>query len=345
MRSQPPEIARNMRTVALRAGVSTATVSRVLNGSGAVKAETAERVRKALKELRFIPNPSATTLKYGRSNTYGIILPDLTNPFYPEFLLEFEDVFVEQDHEVLVATTQSSQQKLTNTVRRMLMRRVDGVVMMASEVDTRAVEPILNQQIPIVTIDRRRAQKGCADVAIAFEDGYREAVLRLKALGHRSIGFIGGTEGLRTSEIRLQAFQQALAEAELRFEPRFVRAGDYRVNGGDAAMRSLLRQQRRPTAVMTVNDLTALGALRALHALGIGVPTQMSLVGFDGILLGEAAFPPLTTVAVARREMAERCLEALGKLQQNVGTRGPLLSVPVLLVERESTGPAPRTRT
>lgn len=344
MSARPKQMTHNMRTVAKRAGVSSATVSRVINGSSLVKPETAERVKQVIAELKFIPNPSGTTLKYGRSNTYGLIVPDLTNPFFPEFLLDFEEVLVESEHEILVATTQSSELKLTNSVRRMLMRRVDGVVMMASEWDTRAIEPIFDHQIPLVTIDRRRAERGCADVAIDYEDGFRQAVLHLKQLGHRRIGFIGGTEGLTTSRIRLEAFQQALQHAGLTYRSRHIRAGDYRVAGGDAAMRSLLLDRNLPTAVLTVNDLTAFGVLRALHAVGMDVPSQISVVGSDGISLSDAVHPSLTTVSVSRREMAIRCLQSLASLKEDVARRGALLSVGANLVVRESSGPPPSVK-
>ena len=333
-----------MKTVARRAGVSSATVSRVINGSPLVAPETAEHVRKIIAELGFVPNLSATALKSGRSNTYGLIIPDLGNPFFPEFLLDFEQVLVENDHEILLATTQSSEEKLSRSVRRMLFRRVDGVVLMASEFDTREIEPILDHRIPIVTIDRRHSEPGCGDVSIDFEDGYRQAVLHLKELGHQAIGFIGGIEGLTTSRVRLEAFQQALRNAQLRFRANFVRPGDYRVGGGDAAMRSMLREKTHPTAVLTVNDLTAFGALRALHAAGISVPSQMSVVGFDGIVLGDAVQPQLTTISVSRRQMATRCLQALAKLKDDISKRGALFSVPVNLVVRESSGPAPATK-
>jgi LacI family transcriptional regulator len=331
----------NMRTVALRAGVSSATISRVINGSPSVKEETAQRVRRVIKELNFIPNPIGTTLKYGRSNTYGLIVPDLTNPFYPECILNFEEVLVENDQELLLATTQSSDPKLISSVRRMLMRHVDGVVLMASEYDTRSVEPLFDHKIPIVTVDRRRAQPGAGDVAIDFEDGYRQAVLHLRDLGHRRIGFIGGMEGIRTSQIRLEAFQQALRHAGLAYNPKFTRHGDYRVAGGDAAMRSLLEGPRRPTAVMTSNDLTAFGALRALHALGVDAPSQMSVVGFDGILLGDTMYPPLTTIRVSPRDLTLACMKALDHSKANIAKRGLLLSVGGKLLVRESTGPAP----
>lgn len=333
----------NMRTVARRAGVSSATVSRVINGSSAVKKDTADRVRKVIEEMKFIPNPSATTLKYNRSNTYGLIVPDLSNPFFPEFLLNLEEALVKNEQEILVATTQSREAQLNSSVRRMLLRRVDGVVLMASEVETRSIEPILEHRIPIVTIDRRKAEPGCGDVCIDFESGMRAAVLHLKDLGHRRLGFIGGTEGLKTSQIRFRAFQRAINEASLSFNDSFVRAGNYRVDGGDAAMRALLGRTERPTAILTVNDLTAFGALRALHAFGIGVPTQMSVVGFDGIQLSDAVQPALTTVVVPLKEMAKKCLDALERLKKNAGKRGPVLSVEGTLVVRDSTGPASKS--
>ncbi len=334
----------NMRTVALRAGVSSATVSRVINGLPSVKEETAEHVRRILKELNFIPNPIATTLKYGRSNTYGLIIPDLANPFYPEFLLSLEEALVENDHELLLATTQSSTAKLVTSVRRMLMRHVDGVVLMASEYDTRAVEPLFEHKIPIVTTDRRRTRTGAGDVAIDFEHGYLQAVQHLYGLGHRRIGFIGGNAGIRTSEIRLEAFRKALEHVGMTFSPELVREGDYRVAGGEAAMASLLQQRYRPTAVITANDLTAFGALRALHESGVVVPDAMSVVGFDGIQLGNAVYPPLTTVGVVPREMAQACMKVLLHLKNNIARRGPLLSIQGSLVLRRSTARVPRRK-
>lgn len=331
----------NMRTVALRAGVSSATVSRVINGSPAVKKETALRVRRAIRELDFIPNPIATTLKYGRSNTYGVIIPDLANPFYPEFLLDFEQVLVENDQELLLATTQSSEPKLISSVRRMLMRQVDGVVLMASEFDTQSIEPLFNHRIPIVTVDRRRALKGAGDVGIDFEGGYRQAVLHLRELGHKRIGFIGGFAEIRTSQIRLEAFQQALQDAGLTYEPQFTRYGDYRVAGGEAATRSLLMEPRRPTAILTVNDLTAFGALRALHVAGISVPSEMSVVGFDGIQLSGTMPTALTTISISGRELAQACVKSMDYMRANLTKRGLLLTIGGTLVVRESTAIAP----
>lgn len=341
MRTVGERVRINQRLVAKRAGVSSATVSRVINGSPAVKEDTAKHVRRILKQLNFIPNPIATALKYGRSKTYGVIVPDITNPFFPEFLGTFEEALVENDFELQLATTEASEPKLINSVRRMIMRQVDGVVVMASEYETRAIEPLFNRQIPIVTVDRRRVEKGSGDVAIDFEDGYRKAVVHLTELGHERISFIGGSPGIRTSEVRFQAFCEALKFAGLKFDPKLMRSGDYRVAGGDAATRSLLKASRLPTAIVTVNDLSAFGVLRALHVCGVEIPAQMSVVGFDGIQLSNAIYPALTTIHVAARDLAQACIRALDYSRANITRRGLQISVRGSLVVRESTAVAP----
>jgi DNA-binding LacI/PurR family transcriptional regulator len=341
--TRAPERARlNIRTVAKQAGVSSATVSRVINGSAAVKEETAQHVRKIIADLDFVPNPIATTLKYGRSKTYGVILPDLTNPFYPEFLVEFERILVESDREMLLTTIQSHEAAMINSVRRMLTRQVDGVLLMASEYETKAIEPLFDRKIPIVTVDRRKVEKGTCDVSIVFEDGYREAVMHLRNLGHRRIGFIGGNNEIGTSRVRLKAFESALSFAGLTYDPSLTRMGDYRFAGGEAAVNSLLLEKKCPTAILAANDLTAFGAMRALHARGINVPAQISLIGFDGLQLGNALHPRLTTAGISQKTFAEACVRALDYLKADVSKRGLLLRIPSALIVRESTAPPPK---
>ncbi|HEY4355104.1 MAG TPA: LacI family DNA-binding transcriptional regulator [Acidobacteriaceae bacterium] len=333
----------NMRAIALRAGVSSATVSRVINGSPLVKEDTAKRIRAILDEVNFIPNPVATTLKYGRSKTFGLVIPDLRNPFYSEFLSEFEDLLVETDHEVLLANALSSA-KLVKSVRRMLMRQVDGAVFMASEFDTQDIEPLFLHKVPLVTVDRRSVQAGCSDVSIDFEDGYRQAVQHLRELGHTRIGYISGTEGLRTSRIRLDGFCAALQKTGLQFHPNLVRVGDYRVAGGERAVISLMQEKSRPTAILTTNDMTAFGAVRGLHVLGLSVPNDLSVIGVDDVLLSDVLQPPLTTVRIPRRRMAEACIRALNHTKEDVERRGTRYSVPVDLIVRESTARVARRK-
>ena len=333
----------NTRAIAREAGVSRATVSRVINGLPLVKEETVQRVREVLERVNFIPNPVATTLRYGRSKTYGLIIPDISNPFYSEFLVEFEDLLVETDHEVLLTNVQSSS-KLVKSVRRMLMRQVDGAVLMASEYDTHDIEPLFLHKIPLVTVDRRSVQAGRSDVAIDFEAGYLQAVRHLRDLGHKRLGYIGGTEGLRTSNVRAEGFKSAVLNSGLRYYPNLIRTGDYRLTGGERAIVSLFQETIRPTAVLTANDLTAFGAIRGLHKMGLSVPKDVSLVGVDDVVLADVLQPPLTTIRIPRRHMAETCLKALNHTKKDVDRRGSRYSVPVELVIRENTARVPKLK-
>ena len=326
----------NTHAIALQAGVSRATVSRVINGSPLVKQETAQRVREVLERVDFIPNPVATTLRYGRSKTYGLIIPDITNPFYSEFLVEFEDLLIETDHEVLLTNVQSSS-KLLKSVRRMLMRQVDGAVLMGSEFDTQDIEPLFLHKIPLVTVDRRSVPAGCSDVAINFESGFAQAVQHLREMGHKRLGYIGGTEGLRTSRVRAKAFKAAVVNSGLRYYPNLVQAGDYRIAGGERAIIAMFKETTRPTAILTANDLTAFGAIRGLYRLGLSVPKDVSVVGLDDVLLADVLQPPLTTIRIPRRRMAEACLKALNHTKEDVDRRGSRYSVPTELIVREST--------
>lgn len=326
----------NMRDVAKKVGVSSATVSRVINGSPLVTEQTAKRVREILDKVGYIPNPHATTLKYGRSKTYGLVVPDIWNPFYAEFLGAFEHLVREIDHEVLFTNVEDDA-KLVSSVRRMLMRHVDGAVLMASEFDTKAIEPLLLNKVPLVTVDRRAVQTGCSDVAVDFEGGFDQAVKHLKDLGHRHLGFVGGTEGLKTSLVRFEAFRRALQHNGLSYNEEFVRSGNYRVDGGDLAICALWEKRKRPSAVLTANDLTAFGVIRGLHHLGYAVPRDVSVVGVDDVLLSNVMQPELTTIRVPRQRMAAVCLDALNHTKEDVHRRGARFSVPTELIVREST--------
>jgi len=328
----------NMSDIASRAGVSHATVSRVVNGSPLVREQTAKRIRKILEEVNFVPNTVAKALKYGLSKTYGLIIPDIKNPFFSEFLAELEEVLAEIDHEILL-TSMQSRETLARSVRRMLTRSVDGAVFMASEFDTQDIEPLFLHKVPLVTIDRRMVREGLSDVSIDYEKGYLEAVCHLKQLGHKRLGYIGGIEGLRTSKVRLDAFRAAVEQMGLRFYPNMVRSSDFKIPGGEQAAISLMSQKVCPTAIMTISDLTAFGAIRGLNNLGMHVPTDVSLVGQDDVLLSEVFQPPLTTVRIPRRHMAEVCVRALNYTKEDVERVGAYFTVPAELKVRKSTAP------
>ncbi|QNI36049.1 LacI family DNA-binding transcriptional regulator [Edaphobacter albus] len=334
----------DMRDIAKLAGVSSATVSRVINGSNLVRPETVERVRKVIEEVKFFPNTSATTLKYGRSGTYGLIIPDITNPFFPEFLKCFESIVVENDHEMLMATTDLHSGHMQQTIRRMLVRRVDGVALLASEIETEPFESLVHNRVPLVTMDRGHIANGLSDVAINNKSGMDQAMLHLKELGHKKIGYIGGSAGLTISEHRVEAFVRALKRVDLVPHPEFMRHGNYRVTGGMAAMTELLSLKDRPTAVLTANDVTAVGAMRVILKMGLTIPRDISIIGFDDIELSDIVHPPLTTLRLNRYDLAKTFYDALQHFKADSRTYGKRHVVKTNLVIRESTGPA-RKRT
>ncbi len=335
----------DMRDIAKLAGVSSATVSRVINGLSVVRPATAERVQQVIDEYKFIPNGSATTLKYGRSSTYGLIIPDITNPFFPEFIQNFETILADTNYNMLMATTASHPSKVQKTIHRMLVSRVEGIALLASEIETEPIEAMMHNRVPLVTMDRRLVGRGLSDISVDSTSGMKQAVEHLFRLRHRKIGYIGGSAGPTISDHRRDSFFRALKEYGLAADERFLRVGNYRVNGGEAAMESLLALERRPTAVVTANDLTAIGALRVIHRHGLSVPEDFSIVGFDDIELSDIVYPPLTTLHLSQQELARKFVSALDGFQPDSHVQGKQFKVETTLVVRNSTGPVKKRRT
>jgi DNA-binding LacI/PurR family transcriptional regulator len=333
----------DMRGIAKLAGVSSATVSRVINGSALVRPETVERVRKVIEEVKFFPNNSATTLKYGRSGTYGLIIPDITNPFFPEFIKSFESIVVENDQEMLMATTDFQSGRMQQTIRRMLVRKVDGVALLASEIETEPFEDLIHNRVPLVTMDRGHVGKGLSDVAINNKTGMDQALRHLMDLRHKKIGYIGGSAGLTISDHRVHAFKQSMKRVGLVVRPEFIKTGNFRITGGAAAMSELLSLKDHPTAVLTANDLTAIGGMRTAMKLGYSIPSDLSIIGFDDIELSDIVHPPMTTLRLPRHELAQAFFEALEHLKTAPHAIGKQYTVKTSLVVRESTGPVPKS--
>ena len=333
----------SIREIAKLAGVSNATVSRVLNGSSLVTPETTEQIQRIVKELKFVPNRSAAHLKQGKSRIYGAIVPDLTNPFFMELVKNFEGLLVENELELLVANTDFHVSRTQLSIQRMLLRRVDGVAFLGSEQESGTLELLVQNRIPVVTTDHYRTAPGICDIAVAFSSGMSQLLHHLKELGHRQIGFIGGTEGLATSRTRREAFLDALVKSGLSSQDGWIIAGNYRIEGGMAGMEVILAQPEIPTAVVTANDLTAIGALRKAREKGLRVPNDISIAGCDDIEMSDIVSPPLTTLHISRRQYAQMLFDALQYSARDLTQPGKVFVLPMTLVVRESTGPAPAT--
>jgi len=332
----------SIREIAKLAGVSSATVSRVINGSSLVTEETRQRIQKIIQDVNFVPNNSAIHLKNGKSQIYGIIIPDLNNPFFTETIKIFEELLVENDQELMVANTDFHATRMQQSIRRMLLRRVDGVAMLTSEIEAAPLESLVQNRIPVVTTDHYRTAPGISDIVMDFADGMRQVMAHLKSLGHRKIGFIGGTEGLATSRVRWESFLNAVVKQGLSSREGWIVPGDYKVDGGSAAMEKILSQREIPTAVMTANDLTAIGALRTAHEKGLRIPEDISIVGCDDIAMSDIVYPPLTTLRISRRQYAQMIFDALKFGESDLTQPGQVYKLQMKIVVRKSTGPAPK---
>lgn len=331
----------SIREIAKLAGVSSATVSRVINGSPLVTEETTQRIQKIIQDLKFVPNNSAIHLKNGKSHIYGIIIPDLTNPFFTETVKIFEELLVENEQELLVANTDFHSTKTQRSVRRMLLRRVDGVALLTSEFEAAPLESLVQNRIPVVTTDHYRTAPGMSDIVIDFAGGMAQVVNHLKELGHRQLGFIGGTEGLATSRVRRESFLNAVVRQGLTSREGWIVEGNFKIEGGSAAMEKIFSQPEIPTAIVTANDLTAIGVLRTAHEKGLRIPDDLSIVGCDDIALSDIVYPPLTTLRISRREYARMLFEALRAGSEDLARTGRQYALPTHLVVRQSTGPVP----
>jgi DNA-binding LacI/PurR family transcriptional regulator len=335
----------NISAVAARARVSTATVSRVINGTANVSPETAERVREAIETLNFYPDISARTLGSGRSGLYGLIISDITNPYFPELVKAFEDIAVQHGQDVLIANTDYDPKRMEACVIRMLQRKVDGVAIMTSEMEDRLIHTFSHRQIPTVFMDTPKSIKGVSTVCVDYAAGVKQAMDHLFAFGHRRIAFISGPLALSSAQVRAQAFKKSLRRHGLTREPHLIQEGDHRVEGGHAAMQRILNSGRRPTAVLASNDLTAIGAMGAIHEAGLRIPEDISVIGFDDIGLSAYTQPALTTLHVPRRELAATAFRSLFRGRGEVAGKSSAKLEHVIqprLIVRRSTAQAPR---
>ena len=323
----------SIKDVADRAGVSIATVSHVVNGTRGTRAHTRERVLAAIRELGYARNQTARNLARGRSSLLGLIISDIRNPFFPEVTSGFQDRALLHDMDALVLNTNYDAQRTLNSVRRLIGLQVPGVAILTSQIESSVVDLLARQRIAAVYLDLGRVDRYIGNIVIDYEHGISEALRHLASLGHKRIGYIGGPTHLPSAQRRKRAFMETAEQMGL--APDRVVDSDFTVKGGYFAA-SRLFNENAPTAIVTGNDLTAIGVLHRAYDGRIRVPDDLSVVGFDDIVFSEFTQPSLTTVAVPRAEIGNVAFEALWAMiteasdgkEQRVATR---------LVLRQST--------
>jgi LacI family transcriptional regulator len=330
----------SIHDVARRAGVSIATVSRAVNRVPTVDPELAKRVWRAIDEVGYLPNTQARALVSGRSRMLGLIVSEITNPFFPELVQEFENLAVAQGYEVLIGSTNYEPARTESLFRRMLQRNVDGVAIMTFGIEEDLVQKLVEREFPLVFVDRGPDLPNIRVLKVDYGEGIRQAVQHLSALGHRHIAFISGPLRLRSAVARRDAFLKSIWELGIMVPSEHVVEGSHNMEGGIEAMERLMALKELPTAVMCSNDMTAIGVLHALFRTTHSVPQEISVVGFDDIHLAQFMLPPLTTVQMSCRDLAVAAVEALraGIERDHPNASQKLWSIPTRLVVRQSTG-------
>ena len=303
----------DIRDVARRARVSTATVSRTVNQVATVDAQLAKRVWKAIDELGYYPNRQARALVSGRSRVFGLIVSEITNPFFPEIVQTFETLAVEQNYEILLTSTIHDPKRMELAVRRMIEGRVDGVAILTFGMEDELLEHLRFRNLPLVFVDVGPKAPRVSNIRVDYAHGIRQAVQHLAAMRHERIGFVTGPLRLRSAVARRDAFEASMREIGLQVRPEFVVEGDHRLEGGKLALQKLSKLREQPTALMCSNDMTAIGVMRQAFDLGIGVPQELSVIGFDDTRLADFMIPPLTTIQMSQAELATLAFNALLK--------------------------------
>lgn len=308
--------------VAKVAGVSTSTVSRVLNGNYAyIRDETRDRVLKAIEELQYRPSSVARSLTLKRTNTAGVMISDIGNPFYPDVIRGIEDVALEHDYNIFSCNTNYDLARGMKFVRSFVDKRVDGVLVMSSAMSDAWLVELAKNNIPVVVLDWKVSADNvdASTIKVDFDCGIGQAVEYFIALGHRHFAHISGPLDLPTSRLRRDGFLNALARHGVDAHTVLVVEGNLRIDGGREALKRLLTASRFPTAVFTANDLTAMGLLSAARAHGLRVPEDLSVCGMDDIWLTSETDPPLTTVALPRYEIGSTAMHMLLRLLNERG--------------------------
>jgi DNA-binding LacI/PurR family transcriptional regulator len=330
----------NLDEVAKLAGVSAATVSRVLNNLDVVRDSTRDRVMRAVSELNYHPNLHARSLAGGKSRSIGMIASNLENPFFFDIFRTLEADSHARGYELVAAHTGYSPEQLVRSVRLMIGRRVAGLAVIVSEMAPDLIEELEMSRIPTVFYDVGAAKRRISNIRVHYRHGIERVVEHLHGLGHTRLAFVGHHSLLGPTSEREQAFIEAVNRVIPAAQWRTVADQDG-PEGGRRAIGDLLNGGFQPTAVICVNDFTAIGVLRELRDRGLRVPHDVSVTGFDNIQLSEYCYPALTTVHIPRDQIGHLCFQSLVPESAQGHVPGREVIVEPELILRDSVGTAP----
>jgi LacI family transcriptional regulator len=327
-----------IRDVARAAGVSVATVSRVFNNSGPVHEETRARVREVAGALRYSPNSAARSLITAKSNTLGVLLPDLYGEFFSEVIRGIDQTAQHNGYHVLVSSSHETQERIEGAIRAM-RGRVDGLIVMSPDIDGPALAANLPDSLPVVLLNC--AVDGTSYDAISVDNfgGAYAMVRHLLSTGGTRVAIITGSSRNYDARERLRGYRAALRDAGAEQQEGWEIAGDFTETGGYRAAREIAALSPRPTAVFAANDAMAIGALSAFREVGLRVPEDIAVAGFDDIPMARYMSPPLTSVHIEISELGARAMGVLlAAVQEKNRHERQRVVLPTTLVVRQSCG-------
>lgn len=311
-----------MKQVAERAGVSTSTVSHVINNTRVVSADVRARVLAIIAETRYIPSAVARSLKNDRTQTIGMMVPNNSNPYFAELIQGIEDAAFKVGYNVILCNAYDDSKKQAAYLRVLTEKRIDGLILVASGADDELATLLGDQSVPIVLVDREVAGVQADFIEADHEKGGYLATQYLLSLGHRDIACVSGPADLPPSRDRVAGYMRALKEAGLKRRLDYLVRSDFTSEGGFRAFEQLLGLKKPPTAIFASNDLMAIGGICAASQAGVLVPHDLSVIGYDDIALASYSTPPLTTMAQPKYEMGQLITKVL--IERIMGGNLPL---------------------
>jgi LacI family transcriptional regulator len=312
-------------------------VSHVLNKTGQVSRGTRHHVLAVVRRLGYVRNAYARNLASRNSRTLGMIVSDIENPFFPEVIKSFETRARQLGYEAILSDTNYDPCLMRRATEKMLEHHVRGVAVMTSEANRQLIDEIAGRRIALTFLDLGPVQRYVSNIRIDYFSGIQQVVQHLFQLGHRQMIFVGDRPRLKSNIARREAFIECMEALAL--EPGPTLQGDLRFEGGVTAALRILKLKPRPTAVVAVNDLTAVGLIKGFTQAALRVPEDISVTGFDKIRLADYITPSITTVDIHRDRLGQIAADALHELATAEEPQGKEYTIPAELVVKASTGP------
>ncbi|KGE19312.1 LacI family DNA-binding transcriptional regulator [Paenibacillus wynnii] len=325
-----------IRDVAKLAGISVSTVSRYLNKSGYVNAETELNIKNAIDKLNYQPSVVARGLAGKNTKTIALLLPDITNPFFPELARAVEDVATIYGYTVIFCNTDGQVGKEKKYIDALKSKNIDGIIFASNTLGQEDVDKLASFNIPYVCLDRAPTNGTCSVVRSNDLEGGKLAVQHLLDSGCKKIGHIYGPQDLITAKERLIGYEESVRVYDW-FSPSLMVPGDFGIEGGKKATEILMKRHPDIDAIFAGNDLMAFGALKVLHRMGIKVPEQVAVIGYDGINMTEITEPELTTIAQPTYDMGALVSRILIKKIEGDIEEDQIHVLDIKLISRDST--------